>query len=186
MPIVEAHILEGYDPAEKSRLCTALTQAVRFVVPAAPDAITVLVHELSPQDYMRGGAHRAPAPALPDPTRIVMSYLQAMEDRNLEKAQSFLGDGFSMVFPGTAPMTTLGELIEWAKPRYRFVTKTYDSAEAFQAERTVVYTRGTLSGEWPDGSLFEGIRFIDRFELENGRIVRQDVWNDIAEMREQS
>lgn len=186
MPIVEAHILQGYDRTEKSRLCEALTQAVRFVVPAPLDAITVVLHELPSQNYMRGGSLRTPAPALPDPARIVMDYLRAMEDRDLDKARTFLGDGFKMVFPGTSPMSTLDELIEWAQPRYRFVTKTYDCVEAFQAERTVVYTRGTLSGEWPDGSAFSGIRFIDRFELEGGKIRRQEVWNDIAEVRGQS
>ena len=47
----------------------------------------------------------------------------------------------------------------------------------------VVYRRGTLQGEWPDGISFQGICFIDRFELADGRITRQDVWNDLAEVR---
>ena len=45
------------------------------------------------------------------------------------------------------------------------------------------YTRGTLAGEWPDGTAFSGIRFIDRFEVTDGKITQQDVWNDIAEVR---
>jgi hypothetical protein len=44
-----------------------------------------------------------------------------------------------------------------------------------------VYCHGTLQGQWPDGSAFEGIRFIDRFLVQAGRLVRQDVWNDLAE-----
>lgn len=183
MPVVEAHILEGYDDTEKSRLCTALTKAVQIVVPAAPDAITVLLHEMPRHAYMRGGAHRNPAPALPDPGDVVMTYLKAMEARDLDRAQALLAPGFEMVFPGTAPMQTLAELIAWAAPRYRFVTKSYEGVEAFQGARATVYTRGTLSGEWPDGTPFSGIRFIDRFELDGGLICRQDVWNDIAEVR---
>ncbi len=183
MPIVEAKILQGYAPEEKQRLCKALTDAVRFVVPADPEAVIVMLHELPATDYARGGEHRAPAPARPDPKSVVMMYLQAMEARDLELAQQQLGSGFEMVFPGTGPMHTLAELIDWAKPRYRFVAKTYDAIEAFQSERTIVYARGTLNGEWPDGTAFNGIRFIDRFELEDGKIVRQDVWNDIAEVR---
>jgi hypothetical protein len=46
----------------------------------------------------------------------------------------------------------------------------------------VVYCSGTLEGVWLDGSAFSGIRFIDRFEVAGGRIVRQDVWNDLGEM----
>ena len=42
MPIIEAHILEGYSPKEKSRLTAALTDAVRFVVPATDEAETVM------------------------------------------------------------------------------------------------------------------------------------------------
>ena len=47
--------------------------------------------------------------------------------------------------------------------------------------RVAVYVSGTLSGEWPDGAAFTGIRFIDRFEVERGLIRCQDVWNDLAE-----
>jgi hypothetical protein len=58
-----------------------------------------------------------------------------------------------MTFPGTGPMMALEELIDWAKDRYRFVTKTYEAVEAFPSEGiAVVYTRGTLAGEWPDGT----------------------------------
>ncbi len=38
-----------------------------------------------------------------------------------------------------------------------------------------------LAGEWPDGTPFDGIRFIDRFELADGKLARQEVWNDLAE-----
>ena len=37
--------------------------------------------------------------------------------------------------------------------------------------------------EWLDGSEFKNIRFIDRFEVVKGKLQRQDVWNDLAEIR---
>jgi len=111
---------------------------------------------------------------------MVRAFLAAMEARDLPLAQSFLGAGFVMTFPGGVRMTTLAELVAWARPRYRFVRKTYDG---FDDAGDTVYCHGTLSGEWPDGAAFSGVRFIDRFELSNGQIVRQDVWNDIAEVR---
>ena len=40
-----------------------------------------------------------------------------------------------------------------------------------------------VSGIMPDGTPFEGIRFIDRFEVTEGLLTRQDVWNDIAEIK---
>ncbi len=186
MPVIEAHILGGYAEEEKFRLTSAITDAVRFVVPAPDDAITVLLHEYPADAYARGGTRRRPAPALPDPSRVVVDYLAAMESRDLATAGAMLGEGFQMVFPGNQVMTSLGELVDWAKGRYRFVTKTYEAVEAYHhGGHAVVYARGTLAGDWPDGTAFEGVRFIDRFEVSGGKIVRQEVWNDIAEMRAQ-
>ncbi len=184
MPVVEAHLLEGYTPEEKSRLTTALTDAIRLVVPTSDEAVTVMIHEMAPENYARGGKSRAPAPALPDPKQIALDFLAAMEKGDLATAEAMLAPGFRMTFPGKALMATIDDLIEWAKDRYRFVKKTVTCTEAFHKDgAAVVFVSGTLSGEWPDGAPFEGIRFIDRFEIKGGKLVSQDVWNDIAEER---
>ncbi len=188
MPVVELHVLEGYEVAEKRRLAEAITDAVRFVVPAPPDLVTVMIHDVPKTNYYRGRTTRIPAVALPDPAEIVRNYLTAMEVRDLQQAESMIGAGFVMQFPGAEPMTKLQELIDWAKPRYNHVTKTYEGFDAMQSDgdAAIVYCRGTLSGEWQDGAAFESIRFIDRFEVVSGKIIRQDVWNDIAEVRTQT
>ena len=184
MPIIEAHILEGYSAVEKSRLSSALTDAVRFVVPAGNDAITVMLHEMAPENYARGGAARSAAPALPDPSAIALTFLSALEARDLDRAAAMLDADFRMVFPGTRSMASLAELIDWAGDRYSFVNKTITATEAFQGDGcAVVYVRGTLSGEWLAGTPFEGIRFIDRFGVRGGKLISQDIWNDIAEER---
>lgn len=46
---------------------------------------------------------------------------------------------------------------------------------------TIVYSVGTLFGEWKDGTAFEGNRYVDRFVVRNGKITKMDVWNDSAE-----
>ncbi|MBT8459750.1 MAG: tautomerase [Boseongicola sp.] len=184
MPIVETHILEGYSPEEKSRLTAALTDAIRFVVPASDEAVTVMIHEMAPENYARGGRSRTPAPALPDPKQIALDFLTALQKRDIDAAQINLAADFRMVFPGSKPMATIAEMIDWAKDRYRFVKKTITSTEAFHQDGcAVVYVIGTLSGEWMNGDPFEGIRFIDRFAIKDGKIILQDVWNDIAEER---
>ena len=184
MPIVEIHILEGYGASDKARLGKAVTDAVRSVVPAALEAITVITHEMPHENYLRGGVARQGAPALPDPVAAVREFLGAMEARDLARAETFLGAGFTMQFPGAEPMNTLPQLVEWAKPRYRFVKKTYEQFDQAMSDvGPVVYCYGHLHGEWPDGAPFDGIRFIDRFQFSEGLIVRQDVWNDIAEVR---
>ena len=75
-------------------------------------------------------------------------------------------------------------VVQWARQRYQRAAKTYDRTDVCMVDgRTVVYWMGTLHGTWLDGTPFAGIRFIDRFELADGRIQRQDVWNDMAEAK---
>jgi phenylpyruvate tautomerase PptA (4-oxalocrotonate tautomerase family) len=188
MPVIECHLIEGYSEAARRRLSEALTDAVRIVVPAAPEAVTVMIHQMAPSDYMRGRRARTPAPALPDPADLVRGFLAAMEARDLAQAEGYLAPDFEMIFPGGVRMTRLQELVDWAAPRYRFVTKSYQGVEALQSPgaETIVYCRGTLSGEWPNGTPFSDIRFIDRFEIIQGRLTRQEVWNDIAESKGQT
>lgn len=113
---------------------------------------------------------------------VVLTFLKAMEGRDLETAQSMLGADFQMEFPGSGIMHSLPQLVDWAKERYQFVEKTMEDVSCTVKSESVVcvYCHGTLAGRWIDGSAFEGIRFIDRFEICNNLIVRQDVWNDLA------
>jgi hypothetical protein len=65
--------------------------------------------------------------------------------------------------------------------RYRNVAKTIERFdECWTGDGAVVTCSGTLHGEWLDGSHFEGVRFLDRFDIRDGLIQRQDVWNDLA------
>lgn len=123
-----------------------------------------------------------PPQASADAAIVVRRYLDAMETRDLATARALLGKDFRMTFPGGRVMTGLEELVAWSRERYRFVRKTYTGFETLAgAAHAVVYCFGTLAGAWPGGGSFSGVRFIDRFEVLEGRIIRQDVWNDLAE-----
>jgi hypothetical protein len=66
--------------------------------------------------------------------------------------------------------------------RYRNVAKSIERYDvAFQDDEIVVYSIGTLFGEWLDGEPFDDDRYIDRFSIKGGKIVKMDVWNDSAE-----
>lgn len=111
---------------------------------------------------------------------IVRAFLNAMEARDLEKAHSYLAPGFKMVFPGNVQFSTLAELVEWSKERYRSVAKSYERFDACVSDGAeIVYCYGTLNGVWLTGEAFSDIRFIDRFVLVNGEIANQKVWNDM-------
>jgi ketosteroid isomerase-like protein len=113
------------------------------------------------------------------PEQVVRHYLDAMERRDLAAARACLAPGFFMVFPGGKRFETLEQLVEAAKGRYRSARKTY---ERYEAAGDTVYCFGTLYGELLDGSPYSGIRFIDRFTVRGGKLVDQNVWNDMAEV----
>lgn len=118
------------------------------------------------------------------PAAVVRSFLDAMEARDLDAAAAHLSDGFTMTFPGPSIFTTLQELVAWGAERYRTVGKTYERFDVAECDDgAVVYCFGMLFGEWPDGTPFSGIRFIDRFHVVDGLLADQMVWNDLAEVR---
>ena len=124
----------------------------------------------------------------PDSTKmqasaVVRSFLNAMECRDLACARDHLAPDFKMIFPGNAKFTELEELVEWGKSRYRSIAKSYTRFdEAAEDENAIVYCFGTLSGALADGTSFDGIRFIDRFTVREGKLLDQQVWNDMGEV----
>jgi len=182
MPVIRTTLIEGYDDATKKRLAERLTDAVRATVAAPLDGITVILEEVKPSAYMRGRIARTPGEPTASGADIVREFLAAMEARDLETARGFLADDFAMTFPGSARFTRLEELVEWGRARYKFVRKTYEAfEEAYGETGTIVYCFGALAGEWPNGTAFSEIRFIDRFEVSDGKLTDQRVWNDLAE-----
>jgi len=182
MPVIKLTLIQGYDDDTRQRLTTRLTDAVLSVIAAPLDGVTVVIEEVQATSYMRGRQSRTPGKPLPGAGETVRSFLAAMEQRDLAKAKSFLAPDFTMTFPGDQQFTELEALIEWSKPRYQSVSKSFESVdEAFGENGMVVICHGTLAGQLPDGSEFSGVRFVDRFELSGGKITRQQVWNDLAE-----
>jgi len=66
--------------------------------------------------------------------------------------------------------------------RYRSIRKRVEEVDvAPRGDHDVVYVKGTLEGVNLRGVRFEGVRFVDRFVVSGERIVRDEVWNDLAE-----
>jgi phenylpyruvate tautomerase PptA (4-oxalocrotonate tautomerase family) len=183
MPVTQITLLPGYAPEVRTRLVDRVSQAVRSVIDSPEAGTTTFVNEAA--TYRRDGRVFAQGRAAhPVASEHVQAYLAAMEQRDLTQAQTFLASDFVMCFPGGVRMHSLDELVQWARGRYRFVRKSTEAwDESWQGDVTVVHCHGTLAGEWLDGRPFAGIRYIDRFELVAGLIRRQDVWNDLGEVR---
>lgn len=121
--------------------------------------------------------------ANPDAARdVVLAYLEASMVPDPETAARYVADGVRITFTGGREFAHPREVTAFNAGRYRWVKKRMERVDvAPHPDRTVVYSLGMLYGEWPDGTPFEGNRYVDRFEVVGGRIVRMEVWNDSAE-----
>ena len=102
-------------------------------------------------------------------------------------ASRYTAPGLQIRFTGGRVMDTPAQCTAFNQSRYKWVKKRIERTEtvghsgAAAADETVVYSLGTLYGEWPDGTPFEGNRYVDRYVVRGGLITTMDVWNDSAE-----
>lgn len=113
---------------------------------------------------------------------IVERYLEASMIPDPVAAAAFVAADVQITFTGGRRFAHPREVTAFNAGRYRWVKKRMERTDAVPGRgEIVVYNTGTLYGEWPDGTPFEGNRYVDRFVVRDGRIVRMDVWNDSAE-----
>ena len=120
----------------------------------------------------------------PDPATIVDEYLRLLMVPDPDAARRFVAPDLQIRFTGGRAMRDPAECAAFNATRYRWVKKRIERTETVAGgtpEATVVYSLGTLYGEWPDGSPFEGNRYVDRYVVRQGLITQMDVWNDSAE-----
>jgi ketosteroid isomerase-like protein len=140
----------------------------------------------SSQKPLKEAAMPAAAPAFSaetdDDVAIVRDFLDASMKPDAERAASFIGKNFKLTFTGGRTYDHPSGSIGFNAKRYRWVKKSMDRFDVVPgADETIVYSIGTLYGEWPDGTAFKDNRYVDRFVVRGGKIVRMDVWNDSAE-----
>ena len=117
--------------------------------------------------------------------RIVEEYLRLHMIPDPDAARQFCAPGFEIRFTGNRLMHDPAEATAFNRSRYKSVKKKFGPTHVVAGgsdDETVVYQTGTLYGEWPDGTAFEGNRYVDRYVVRRGKIVRMEVWNDSAEI----
>lgn len=113
---------------------------------------------------------------------IVERFLEASMVPDPVTAATFISPELSITFTGGRKYTHPRETAAFNAKRYKWVKKRFERTDVVPgAGETIVYNTGTLYGEWPDGTAFEGNRYVDRFVVRGGKIVKMDVWNDSAE-----
>jgi ketosteroid isomerase-like protein len=113
---------------------------------------------------------------------IVEKFLVASMVPDPETAAKYMAADVAITFTGGRKFVHPRETTGFNAMRYGWVKKKMERTDVSAGNgETIVYNTGTLYGEWPDGTPFEGNRYVDRFVVRGGKIVQMDVWNDSAE-----
>ena len=119
---------------------------------------------------------------------VVNEFLRLIMLPDPVAASRYTAPDMKIIFTGKRAMSAPKECTLFNASRYKWVKKKIErtdvvisSPDEVDRGETVVYSIGTLYGEWPDGTPFEGNRYVDRYVVKNGLITQMDVWNDSAE-----
>jgi hypothetical protein len=113
---------------------------------------------------------------------IVEAFLEASMVPDPVTAARYIADDLVITFTGGRKFSHPRESAAFNAGRYKWVKKRMLRSDVVPGvAETIVYNLGHLYGEWPDGTPFDGNRYVDRFVVRGGKIVEMDVWNDSAE-----
>jgi len=124
----------------------------------------------------------APSDETAAAAEIVEKFLVASMVPDPETAARYIAESLKLTFTGGRKFSHPRESTAFNAKRYKWVKKAMERSDVVPGNgETIVYNIGTLYGEWPDGTPFDGNRYVDRFVVRAGKIVQMDVWNDSAE-----
>lgn len=115
---------------------------------------------------------------------IVDRFLRLAMVPDPDGARAHCAPDMRIRFTGGREMRDPSECAAFNARRYGWVKKRFERYEVVSGAspaHATVYALGTLYGTWPDGTPFEGNRYVDRYVLREGKIVEMSVWNDSAE-----
>ena len=115
---------------------------------------------------------------------LVETFLRTIMVPDPLGARAFVSPALRIRFTGGREMRDPSDCSAFNATRYAWVKKRFEQTDVVDgatALDAIVYNIGTLYGAWPDGTLFEGNRYVDRYVVKHGLIVQMDVWNDSAE-----
>ncbi len=118
------------------------------------------------------------------PKDLVETFLRTIMIPDPVAARAFVSPELRIRFTGGREMKDPSECSAFNASRYAWVKKKFEQTDVVEGANpghAIVYNIGTLYGAWPDGTLFEGNRYVDRYVVKEGLIVQMDVWNDSAE-----
>lgn len=115
---------------------------------------------------------------------VVEEFLRIIMIPDPQGARAYVAPGLEIHFTGDRIMHDPSDCSAFNASRYKWVKKRFERTDVVAGanlDEAIVYNIGTLYGEWPDGEAFEGNRYVDRYVVRRGKIVKMEVWNDSAE-----
>ncbi|MEC5386625.1 hypothetical protein VVD49_12890 [Uliginosibacterium sp. H3] len=115
---------------------------------------------------------------------LVEAFLRTIMIPDPAGARGFTAPDMHIRFTGGREMSEPADCSAFNADRYAWVKKRFERTDVVAgatADEAIVYNIGTLHGAWPDGTPFEGNRYVDRYVVRHDKIVQMDVWNDSAE-----
>jgi ketosteroid isomerase-like protein len=115
---------------------------------------------------------------------IVEEFLRIIMIPDPEGARALVAPELEIHFTGGRLMHDPRECSAFNASRYKWVKKRFERTDVVadaSDDEAIVYNIGTLYGQWPDGEPFECNRYVDRYVVRHGKIIRMEVWNDSAE-----
>jgi hypothetical protein len=120
--------------------------------------------------------------------QVVDEFLRLIMIPDPAAARRYTAPDLRILFTGGRAMHEPAQCTAFNAARYKWVKKRIERTETVASStsagadgETVVYSLGTLYGQWPDGTPFEGNRYVDRYVVRKGLITEMQVWNDSAE-----
>ena len=125
----------------------------------------------------------SPTPTDADAVReMILDFLEKQMAGRFAEVSHRVAPDCEIVFSGGRRFASAADITAFNARRYNRVRKRMERTDVAPGENcVVVYSIGCLYGEWPDGTAFDDNRYIDRFEVRDGVIVRWEVWNDSGE-----
>jgi len=121
---------------------------------------------------------------MPSAIDVVKTFLEAMGRRDFAAMEAVMAPNFKMTVTGGSVFTHPRDFAAQSRGRQKSAVKTTDRYDEIPtATGVIVYSIGSMAGEWNNGTTYQGVRYIDRFEIVNGKIADMNVYSDMAEFR---
>ena len=121
---------------------------------------------------------------MPSAVDVVKTFLGAMGKRDFATMETVMAPNFKMTVTGGSVFSHPRDFAAQSKARQKSAIKTTDRYDEIPtANGAIVYSIGSMAGEWNNGKKYQDVRYIDRFEIVNGKIADMNVYSDMAEFR---